>query len=394
MNRDALTLVKFLFSILSFHLLSSALFAQEYNYRIEEDYTHPNSSMWEEGDEYSARYIENGMYISKAGIMHAQLTFPYSPYNNPQDKHFCQYTSDMEFTVVKIKGNATDFITIHLYPTGDENYPYLRFHYNESGQWKLTNRNGDVTFQSGTAQVNVGTNVIKIMHRNDKIRFLINDHQVAQMAFNNDVAILWENIDILAENKKFIIALDKAVFTGYSRLAKFDDEIAKEKAESEAKKLANFQVTPLFPGGKQTYTGEGFPVSFDYDGSWTIEDFASPSYLSRSTYQLTVYNGTEGYFNITTDTTDLSSDAFFKKYIDINILPELNQTIIDADYPINGQPARWREMTLDDSEINADHITEIWCLVIKDHRYYLLYAVCRPSDKQTVLSSFNSFKIN
>lgn len=202
---------------------------------IEEDYTNPNRRMYVAGDEYHERYIQDGMYISKAGKLPASLDFGFrfDPYNNPQEKNKATEASDMGFTIVKIKGNKESFISVGI------NYIYLKLCFNELGQWKLTNYYEDKVYQQGTIKINPGANQILFSHRGDRLRCYINENEIVQYTFDKEQSwgnfMRWENLQIFTKDKKMVIALDKVVLKGYPAYTKYPEEIAMAKEAEEIK---------------------------------------------------------------------------------------------------------------------------------------------------------------
>lgn len=209
--------------IFSFHL-----HGQTPNIVMEEDYTKPDNRLYVAGDEYVKRSIENGLYIARAGSLPPRLDFGFrfNPYNNPQEKNDATEASDMDFTIIKLKGSKESFISVGV------NYLYLKFSYNAIGQWNLTNYNEDKVYQQGTAEVNPDTNHVMLSHRGDRLRCYINGKQVVQYTFTPDESwknyMRWENLQVLSRDKKMVIALDKVVFTGYPARTKFPDEITQD----------------------------------------------------------------------------------------------------------------------------------------------------------------------
>jgi hypothetical protein len=187
---------------------------------LEEDYSKPRSFMHQGADEFQTNSIENGMYISKANKMHAQLDFEYELYDEQKK---CTAASDIEFTIVKVKGDKESFISIYLYLTPHEP-AYLVFSYNELGQWQMTNRNEDVVFNTGNAKINAGAvaNVIKLQHRRDEIHYWVNGERVLEFKLKNEVILHWNDAQVYAKNKKLVVALDKVVMTGYQKDATFE----------------------------------------------------------------------------------------------------------------------------------------------------------------------------
>ncbi len=146
--------------------------AQDYVVRLEEDYSKSSSSLFNAADEFQTNSIENGMYVSKAARNHAQIDFPPELRDRQKD---CYGNSDMEFTIVKLKGSKEDFISVQVDPEGVDVSPYLVFQYNELGDWKLTEYADGAVHANGKAKVNPGTtaNVIKVEHRYSKVRYAI-----------------------------------------------------------------------------------------------------------------------------------------------------------------------------------------------------------------------------
>lgn len=209
-------------------LIAASLYAQDYSIKIEEDYSKATSSLFNEADEFQNNSIENGMYISKAERMHAQIDFPYGLYDRQRS---CINKSDMEYTIVKVKGDKESFICVQIDPNGDKEYPYLVFQYNELGDWKLTNYLQDKTYASGKTKVNPGAtaNVIKIEHRYSKVRYYFNGEQVTELKSDNTLEIRWYNNKVYSKNKKFVIGLDKLLLGGC-----VTDKVAEVKKEVPA----------------------------------------------------------------------------------------------------------------------------------------------------------------
>jgi hypothetical protein len=199
--------------IYSFFFISSSLHSQNYSFRIEEDYSKTTSTLFNAADEFQTNSIENGMYVSKAARNHAQIDFPYALRDRQKD---CYDNSDMEYTIVKLKGNKEDFICVQVDPEGVEVSPYLLFQYNELGEWKLTNYRMDVIFSSGKVKVNPANeaNVIKIEHRKNIVRYFINNQPVTEYKPGNKMGIRWYNNKVYSKNQKFILGLDKLVLKG------------------------------------------------------------------------------------------------------------------------------------------------------------------------------------
>ncbi len=243
--------------------------SQEVVIKIDEDYTKPKGMMWVNGDEFQKRYIENGMYISKAGKSYPRLAFGYNI-----NQLACKYSSDMEFTIVKLKGNKEDFITVMLFFMG------LQFQYNELGDWQL-GKDEYAVLKSGKAAVKEGTNVLKIIHRRDVFEFYLNGEKAVEQRYSEMKEIKWYDVKIFAKNKKFQIALDRAVFTGYldeknDKLGLF--ELERFSSISFLKVYGRSDMFIVNENGKQKLMddrGRMSKVSFDkidytYSGNWLV----------------------------------------------------------------------------------------------------------------------------
>lgn len=277
---------------------------------------------------------------------------------------------------------------------------YLKFKYNGTGNWSFENGETKQQFGAGKVAVKEGNNLVKIKHRERSLKIYVNNEFVYEHTFEYSVDISWWPIYIAGSDKDVVLGLDKAVFKGYSYSTMLLEEMA-QKAEKEKLEIeSKFIAKGSFPEGKKNYTGTTIPVSFDYNANWKLEDFVNQSWLGATGVELTVSKSEEGgYFLVTTDTTSLSYDGYYKKYVDVNyftngIKNNVSDNIIDAEPIINGQKAKMREAFNNDPEINPTGTIELWCLIIKDKRYYMLYAVTFSADRASVLSSFNSFKIN
>lgn len=244
--------------------------SQEVVIKIEEDYTKPKGMMWVKGDEFQQRYIENGMYISKAGKLYPQLEFDHNI-----NQLACKYASDMEFTIVKLKGDKESFITVLLFFMG------LQFQYNELGDWQLGKGNDFTVLKSGKAAVKEGTNVLKIVHRRDIFEFYLNGEKAVEQRYSDMIKIDWYDVKIFAKNKKFQIALDKAVFTGYldeknNKLGLY--ELERFSSISFLKVYGRSDIFIVNENGKQKLmddrgrmTKEAFDkIDNTYSGNWLI----------------------------------------------------------------------------------------------------------------------------
>lgn len=367
-------------------------YAQSPSYVVDEDYTNPNSLWWEPGDEYSERLIENGMYISKAARMHAQLEFKFSPYNNPQEKNSCEYASDMEFTIVKLKGDKKSFVTVYLEPSGAPDFPYVEFSYNEEGQWQVGNHRSEKIYSSGTVVVEGTTNRVRIEHRGQFLRFLLNNAQLTTMDLGAEVKIMWQHVDILARNKKLVIALDHLGLKGYQRYTKFADEIVRQQEALAKAKAAIFLRTPDFPQGKKSYNNPKIGIAFDYPADWIVDE---KSNLARS---LSVSPGNEmGFISIRVDTSHRSIEEVFKEILEANYLER------------DGSVKSWAKLTQYDTDLNGsrfsfldvdylplpdekdDDTYEVYAVTMRKGRAFVLYATGEPEQRERFLSIINSF---
>jgi hypothetical protein len=201
-----------LITVLLCFILSIDVNAQKPAAEIYEDYTKPKSYTWVNGDEYHNRVIENGLYIGKHGrVLPAKLEFPYEISGHQGDFNTIL---DMEFTIVKVVGKPTDFIYVHIYTNSET--PYLNFAYNEMGDWKLGGHLFEQVYQSGKAQVNSGTNVVRIEYRFRKLSYFLNGIKVIDFEFKEPQRIKWKDVFIESmRGQKTVIALDKMILKAY-----------------------------------------------------------------------------------------------------------------------------------------------------------------------------------
>jgi hypothetical protein len=225
-------------------LVLSAYGKNRYIVLIEEGYNQPTTSLFNAGDEFQINSIKNGMYISKTARMHAQIDFPYSMHDRLRK---CINSSDMEYTIVKLKGDKESFICVQVDPL-DEVYPYLVFQYNELGDWKLTNYRQDKTYASGKAKVNAGIipNMIKVVHRYNKISYYVNGELATELKADNTLEIRWYNNKVYSKNKKFVLSLDKLILGGC--VTDKEDLLKEQKRkEEETARIASEKPAPPNP---------------------------------------------------------------------------------------------------------------------------------------------------
>ncbi|MGE0637887.1 MAG: WG repeat-containing protein [Bacteroidia bacterium] len=238
-------MTKFTSLLMAGFIMPFFLYAQKPNVVIEEDYTKPDKRLYLPGDEYHKRSIENGLYICKPAALPASLDFGFrfDPYNNPQEKNNAKEASDLDFTIIKMKGSKESFISVGF------NYLYLKFSYNALGQWKWANYNDDKTYMEGTAAVNADTNLIRISYRIGSIRCYINGTEAMRYTFEKEQStqyLRWENAQVFTKDKKMVLALDKVVLTGYPSYAKYPEEEA-QAAAIAAEKIKNETPAPPDP---------------------------------------------------------------------------------------------------------------------------------------------------
>ena len=262
--------MKKIFLLSALFISAIQLYAQDYWVKIEEDYSKSTSSLFNSGDEFQSNSIENGMYVSKAARMHAQIDFPYSLYDRQRD---CIKSSDMEYTIVKVKGDKESFICVQIDPNGDKAYPYLVFQYNELGDWKLTNYLQDKTYASGKAKVNTGVtpNVIKIAHRYSKVSYYVNGELAAELKSDNTLEVRWYSNKVYSQNKKFVLGLDK-LFLGGCVTDKEDLAKEQKRKEEEAAKKAAEQPAPPDPNEVIDYN-KVYEEQPDTDITWFRDKF-------------------------------------------------------------------------------------------------------------------------
>ncbi len=251
--------------------------AQEVIIKIEEDYTNPHGMMWVKGDEFQERYIKDGMYISKAAKMHPRLEFDLDI-----NQLACKYTCDMEFAIVKLKGDKESFITVEL-KTENKNVTYgnLQFQYNNLGDWQLGEGNTFTLIKSGKAIIKEESNLVKISNNGETIVFYINNEKIAEHKFNELMGLRWYGTRIFSTNKKFQIALDKATFIGYL------DERNENVGEYELERFSSFSFLKVYgrsdvfiindKGKKRLMDDRGritkqafYNIDVTYSGNWLI----------------------------------------------------------------------------------------------------------------------------
>jgi hypothetical protein len=283
--------MKKIFLLLSLFLFVVHLYAQTPKVVMEEDYIKPDKRLYVLGDEYVKCYIENGLYIAKPGMLPARLDFGFrfDPYNNPQEKNNAKEASDLEFTIIKVKGSKEAFISVGF------NYLYLKFSYNALGQWKWVNYNDDKTYLEGTTQVNADTNKVMLSYRIGSIRCYINGKEIMRYNFEKEQStqyLRWENAQVFTKDKKMVLALDKVVLKGYPSYTKYPDEIAQDLAkeavikEEEAKKILSDNYV-LYPSVDWEIKKYGFrdadnkiiiPIKYDdikYENEFFSEGLAA-----------------------------------------------------------------------------------------------------------------------
>lgn len=227
-------------SILFFFMLNIQLYGQNTDVLIVEDYTNPKSYMYFMAPWSKESPIDNkkGLYISKPDKkIEASLSFVK---DLRDEQHFLNEMSDMEFTVLRLKGNVDDFIRVSV-DLGEggfsSNSQSIQFLYNDLGNWRLNNYNNNngATFITGgkiTVNTSPTANVIRIEHRKDTLRYFMNNQKVIEHILKSKERIDWHNCKILSVYST--IALDKTVFKGYvtpeEKLKKLEDEkLKKEK---------------------------------------------------------------------------------------------------------------------------------------------------------------------
>lgn len=224
--------------ILLFFISSIQLYGQNPDVLIIEDYSNPKSYMYFKApwSNESPINIKKGLYISKPDKkIEASLSFEKEL---TDEQHLLYYMSDMEFTVLRVKGNADDFIRVSI-DLGEggfsSNSKSIQFLFNDQGTWRLNNydvTNGATFITGGKTNVNVSptANVIRIEHHKDTLRYFMNNQKVVEHILKFKERIYWHNCKILSVYST--IALDKVVFKGYitpeDKLKKLEDEKLKK----------------------------------------------------------------------------------------------------------------------------------------------------------------------
>lgn len=221
------------FCILALLCSVNVAVAQEVIAKIEEDYSNPLRDMWVKSDDYCKRTVENGIYTAKSiSVLGPQLEFGFD-----LNQLECEYSNDMEFTIVKLKGSDKSFISIELYPT---DYTQLTFHYNATGEWKLTENYNPTIVASGNTTVNPGSNVISIHHRRNSFEYFFNGQKITERKVDKNVKLNWHEIKIYAKDTKMQIGLDKTVLIGY--LDELNDKVGLFTLE----RFSTFHVTSVY----------------------------------------------------------------------------------------------------------------------------------------------------
>lgn len=384
-----------MFSIAMFILSSFVAYGQVPDVSIYEDFSDPAEWMWHPTDGNRTGKIENGMYVSKSKKYPASINFPYGL--SEQQKQLND-ASDIELEVVKLEGSTSSPIVITLTIMQFNKPSDFIFSYNLFGEWSVYEGDPGRQLGNGKTAVNEKVNLIKITHRKDVVKIYMNKALLFEYKYDYPVDVSWWLMDISSTDKEVVLGLDKAIFKAYGPAALLMEELALQAEMEKEEKAKKFIVKSVFPDGKAVYNGTMIPLSFDYNSSWKLKDVRSAEYLSKTASELLVSKSdTGGYFLLTTDTTSMNYEEYFKKYIDVNYsigaLKKLYEDIADAEMKINGQEAKLREVIIDDAYLNPTGMIELWCVIIKDHKYYALYSICFPEDRATVLSTFNSITI-
>lgn len=227
-------------SFFLFFTLSIQVYGQNPDVLIVEDYSTPKPYMYFKAPWSKESPIDNkkGLYISKPDKKtEASLSFEKGL---TDEQNSLNEMSDMEFTVLQIKGNPDDFIRVSV-DIGEGGYSSnsksVQFLYNYQGNWRLNNydnTNGATFITGGKTTVNTSStaNVIRIEHRKDTLRYFMNNKMVVEHILKSKERIHWHNCKILSVYST--IALDKAVFKGYvtpqEKLKKLEvEKLKKEK---------------------------------------------------------------------------------------------------------------------------------------------------------------------
>ncbi len=238
-------------SILLIFIFSIQLYAQNPDVLIVEDYSNPKSYMYFKAPWSKESPIDNkkGLYISKPDKkIEASLSFEKGL---TDEQHFLNEMSDMEFTVLRIKGDAADFIRVSV-DLGEggfsSNSKSIQFLYNDQGNWRLNNydyTNGASFITGGKTTINTSpaANVIRIEHRKDTLRYFMNNQLVVEHILKSKERIYWHNCKILSIYTT--IALDKAVFKGYVTPEETQKKLEDEKLKKEKLIADNYAAMGL-----------------------------------------------------------------------------------------------------------------------------------------------------
>ncbi len=234
--------------------LQGSLYAQlfqptEIITKIEEDYSDPTAMMWEKGGEFQARWIEDGMYKSKGLRLGPELE-----YSHRINQLACKVSSDMEFTIVKLKGSSESLIQIELYPNS---YKQITFQYNEKGLWNLQEGYNSI-IKTGTATVNVGSNILKIVHRRDVFEYYLNGVKITDYKAPKTLESDWEDIKIYSKDLKMQLGLDKVVLIGY--------------LDEENKKLGSYELERFSSFNSKTFYNRSDVFAIKDGPHWRLMD--------------------------------------------------------------------------------------------------------------------------
>jgi hypothetical protein len=185
---------------------------KELIYEIIENYDHKDSTHYthcQDKDEFNHREIKDGIYSARSlTILGPELRF-----SSRINQFKCIYSSEMEFTLVNLKGGKDAFIGVKLLIRSEKDLNYPRFVYNENGEWKLF-KTYDVVKQSGTTAVNPKTNVLKIVFNKTYLEYYLNGNKVCEHKLYETNRLEWGDIKIEGD-KKMKIGLDRLVLRGY-----------------------------------------------------------------------------------------------------------------------------------------------------------------------------------
>lgn len=154
--------------------------------------------------------------------------------------------SDMEFSIVKLKGKKDSFIIVTLEATSYQEKVDMNFLFNELGTWSLesyeVNNNSDYggstskqrMLKRGNIQINSGTapNIIRIEHRSDTLRYFVNGELATSFVMNKQKSVDWGTCSVESQKSNVGIALDKVTFKGFAT----KEQREKKMAELEQKK--------------------------------------------------------------------------------------------------------------------------------------------------------------